>query len=107
MNYREYLKSEDWINKRYQKRLRQNRCAICASTENLDIHHLNYKNLVDVSMDDLRVLCRRCHFLAHDLHKAGKLKFRNTNANSRYTLLKLAVKKELGITKKNMFRINR
>jgi hypothetical protein len=28
-------------------------------------HHLNNRNLY-VEQSDLRVLCRRCHFLAHD-----------------------------------------
>ena len=102
--YQGYLKSEDWLTKKYLKKLRTNRCAICNATENLDIHHLNYRNLVDVQLSDLRVLCRRCHFLAHDLHRAGKIRFKSDNHNSRFALIKNAVKKELGITKSNMFK---
>ena len=103
MDYGEYLKTEDWANKRYFKRLKRNNCGICNAKKNLDVHHLNYKKLYDVEQTDLRVLCRRCHFLAHDLQKAGKLVFKSTNHHSRFALLKIAVKKELKITARNFF----
>lgn len=101
MNYKVYLRSEDWKYKRKKKNPR--RCGICASEKNLDIHHLNYKNLYDVEMSDLRVLCRRCHFLCHDLYKQGKFKFTTNDHNSRWCYIKNAVKKELKITNVNMF----
>lgn len=103
MEYKQYLKSNDWKTKRARKYKKPRRCAICASTENLDVHHLNYRNLFDVLQSDLRVLCRRCHYLAHDLHKQGKIKFKSTDHNSRFILIKIAVKKHLGLTGKNLF----
>lgn len=103
MAYKDYLKSEDWLTKRYLKRLKRNNCAICNSKDKLDVHHLNYRNLVDVLQSDLRVLCRRCHFLAHDLHKQGKIVFTSTNHHSRFTLIKTAVKKHLELQGKNLF----
>lgn len=103
MNYQDYLKSEDWKNKRNKKRSKKLRCSICASTEKIDVHHLNYKNLYDVEQTDLRKLCRRCHYLTHELHKRGKIVFRNKNHHSRFAIIKSAVKKELGISGKNMF----
>ena len=103
MDYDQYLKSEDWLRKKYLKRLKRNNCAICNSKKNLDVHHLNYKNLHNVEQSDLRVLCRRCHFLAHDLQKSGKLTFKSTNHHSRFVLLKMAVKKELKIAARNLF----
>lgn len=104
MEYKQYLLSDDWLTKRYKKKLRAKQCAICNSKDELHVHHLNYKNLVDVELSDLRVLCRRCHFLAHELHKAGKYKFRSTNHHSRFSILKAAVKKELGLSRTNMFK---
>jgi hypothetical protein len=71
MEYREYLKTEDWQAKRERKLSRKKTCGICAAPI-VDIHHLNYKNLFDVEMADLRRMCRRCHFLAHDLQKIAK-----------------------------------
>jgi hypothetical protein len=104
MEYREYLKTEDWQAKRDRKLSRKKLCGICAAPI-VDIHHLNYKNLFDVEMTDLRRMCRRCHFLAHDLHKIGKILFTSTNHHSRWAIIKSAVKKELGLTKVNMFLI--
>lgn len=103
MQYREYLTSDDWLTKRYLKKLRVNNCGICGSTDNLDVHHLNYRNLIDVQMSDLRVLCRRCHFLAHRLHQEGKIRFRSTDHNSRFASIKNTVKRELKIQQQNMF----
>ena len=102
MKYQDYLKTEDWKSKRTEKRAKKRNCGICGSNE-IDIHHLNYKNLFDVRQEDLRRMCRRCHFLAHNLMEAGKIKFRSTNHHSRWCILKAAVKRELGIVGKNMF----
>lgn len=101
--YKQYLKTDDWKVKRGLKRKAQNRCAICAGTKDLDVHHLIYKDLISVEQSDLRVLCRRCHFLAHDLMKVGKIQFRSTNHHSRFTIIKAKVKKELGLVGKNLF----
>lgn len=107
MNYKQYLSGSDWINKRVTKLERKNgekrRCAICSSKTNLDVHHLNYRNLYDVEQSDLRVLCRRCHFLAHNLHKRGAFRFTSENQHSRFERIKAAVKRELGLVNKNMF----
>ena len=104
--YQSYLRSDDWKEKKAKKyrAVKKNRCAICASTEKLDVHHLNYRNLYDVETSDLRVLCRRCHFLTHELFKKGKIKFKNTNHNSRFAFIKNAIKKKLKIHGINMFR---
>lgn len=105
--YKKYLQSLDWKLKRDYKLNHQNktkkRCAICGEFNNLEIHHLNYKDLISVKQNDLRILCSRCHFITHKLFKEGKIEFKNNNHNSRFIIIKNAVKKELGITNKNMF----
>lgn len=101
MQYQEYLKSDHWKDLRNKKT--NTRCAICASPVKLETHHLIYKQLFDVRTSDLRKLCRRCHYLTHQLFKEGKIKFRSANHNSRFTIVKTAVKKELGLTKVNLF----
>lgn len=103
MNYQDYLKSPDWTAKRNNKKRKINRCGICGETKSLDVHHLNYKNLYDVDGTDLRVLCHRCHFVAHRLFKEGKIVFRNNDHNSRFAIIKNEVKKELGLHMKNLF----
>ena len=107
MIYTEYLKTTDWQEKRQNKLSRKSvnrkRCSICASKNNLDVHHLNYKNLVDVEQSDLRILCRICHDIAHKLMKEGKIVFKNNNHHSKFAILKAKVKKELGVGNKNLF----
>lgn len=93
--YRKYLKSNDWKRKRLKKRSRRDRCAICGDTRHLDVHHLNYRNWTDVTMSDLRVLCRRCHELAHDLLRRGVIVYRSENHHHRFVVTKNALHRYL------------
>ena len=106
-NYREYLKGTDWQAKRRTKMERacgtKRRCSICSSRKMIDVHHLNYRGWYDVDQSDLRLLCRRCHTLAHKLMADGTLKFKSDNHHSRFVITKTAVKKRLGLTRRNMF----
>lgn len=96
--YREYLKSPDWQKKRAKKRSKSDRCAVCGDTRQLDVHHLNYRNWTDVVMSDLRVLCRRCHTVAHELMGRGVIKFRPGGSHhSRFAVTKNAVVREIGM----------
>ena len=98
--YQEYLASEDWRSKRREKLYRKGgakkRCSICASEGPLDVHHLNYRGLTDVRQSDLRLLCRRCHRLAHRLHRSGKISFRSDCHMHRFAVIKNAVRRALG-----------
>ncbi len=63
------------------------KCEICGNENNLTIHHKNnkginlehtgHKELVDNSLDNLIVLCRKCHGSIHG--KQGKGILHNTN----------------------------
>ena len=63
-----YLNSAHWFNLRRQKLASVKHCEYpgCNSHKRLDVHHIRYKNLFDVSMDDLMVLCRKHHNAAHE-----------------------------------------
>jgi phage terminase large subunit GpA-like protein len=61
----EYLKSDHWKLLKKSKLNQINCCEICGSNLNLDVHHLNYKNLYDVTEEDLQVLCRFHHEEIH------------------------------------------
>lgn len=65
--YREiYLKSEHWFDLR--KRALQHhgkQCYSCRATKHLQVHHLRYKNIHDVTIEDLQVLCKSCHKIVH------------------------------------------
>jgi hypothetical protein len=62
----EYLKSEHWRSLRASKLRESPVCEKCGTNNHLDVHHVNYNNLYDVRLSDLKTLCRRCH---HELHK--------------------------------------
>lgn len=92
--YAEYLRSDHWKNLRRKKYSTGNaRCSICGSKDSLEVHHLNYKNLYDVTTSDLRILCHDCHFTAHKLFRKGKIKFHGTSHHSRFAIIKNAVKR--------------
>lgn len=100
--YQDYLKSKDWENKKkqaYGKKKKQ--CVICGSKENLNLHHLNYKNLVDINVigidSDLRVFCKRCHSTAHRLIDNGVITFKNDNPRHKFVVTKNRVQLFLGI----------
>jgi len=68
--YKDYLLTDHW------RRLRQKaiyaqgqQCQICSYDYNLQVHHMNYRNLYDCTLDDLLVLCNRCHEKMHDLRE--------------------------------------
>jgi len=99
-NYQKYLESDEWKKKRRGKfAVSKNKCcAICLSVENLQVHHLSYKNNLDeVPNWDLRILCNTCHQATHDLINSGKIKFTKNTHNHRFSITKNAVKKHLGL----------
>lgn len=67
--YQEYLRTPVWKDKR-EKRLivDDNKCYICRSGSELDVHHVNYpERWGDESVfDDLITLCRKCHYRIHE-----------------------------------------
>lgn len=67
MEYQEYLKSDHWQQIRLKALSKAgNRCQLCSSTSNLNVHHNTYKNKGNEDLKDLVVLCRECHTKFHD-----------------------------------------
>jgi len=68
--YREYLRSDDWAEKRGIALSRARyKCVICSERSRLEVHHLKYRSWFDVDpLKDLLVLCKGCHGLAHALN---------------------------------------
>jgi hypothetical protein len=64
-----YLKTDHW--KQLKKEMLQANptCRLCNSPSKLDVHHRHYRSLYNVTLDDLIVLCRRCHADLHDTIK--------------------------------------
>ena len=65
--YSPYIQSYEWEMKRLEALKFYGRaCMACKGEKNLHVHHADYSNLKNEKMEDLRVLCKRCH---KDLHK--------------------------------------
>lgn len=64
-----YLKSDHWKNLRLEKLVSvQGKCHVCKMQGfDFDVHHISYRNLYDVRLDDLAVLCRKCHKHVHEV----------------------------------------
>src|ERR1035437_5576370 len=52
-----YLRSEHWKNLRKEKKKLNPVCEVCGSKKKLDVHHINYRMLYDVLLEDLQTLC--------------------------------------------------
>jgi hypothetical protein len=78
-----YLKSDHWQNLRLEKLASVDACCERCGTRDLsnDVHHLNYRKLYDVQLDDLAVLCRRCHDLVHEALELFREKINSSERN--------------------------
>lgn len=56
-----YLNRAHWKTTRIKKLLSVNQCEICGSQDNLQVHHKTYENIFCEPLEDLEVLCCRCH----------------------------------------------
>lgn len=70
--YNTYLKSEHWKKRRAGALYKANfHCQCCGETENLQVHHLSYKNIWHELDNDLKVVCRSCHMDIHNIKKGA------------------------------------
>lgn len=66
-SYQEFLLSEFWEEKRkWIIECSGSYCQKCQSTKKLNVHHLNYINLGNEGINDVIVLCNKCHQEEHD-----------------------------------------
>lgn len=81
-----YLKSEHWKRLRSAKLYIDPKCQHCKTAKATDVHHVNYREIFDVTLDDLLSLCRPCHSKEHEINgmpKRDREKFRNENAGKK------------------------
>lgn len=61
------LNSDDWKYKKKQIfELKGAKCERCGEIHNLTVHHGNYFSLFHEKLEDLYILCKKCH---EDYHK--------------------------------------
>lgn len=64
--YQKYLHSADWKERRDAFREAYgNKCMFCRKESDLHIHHLNYNNIGDETINDVVCLCKGCHLKVH------------------------------------------
>ena len=64
--YESYIHSASWRKRRQRAlRLGHYRCALCGSTQSLQVHHLTYAHLGNELDSELMVLCTSCHNKVH------------------------------------------
>jgi 5-methylcytosine-specific restriction protein A len=65
-----YLHSDHWRDLRATAlELAKHRCKSCGCGGVLDVDHIRYRSIYNVTQDDLQVLCRRCHKAEHEDRK--------------------------------------
>lgn len=71
--YFQFLHSPEWrLISEERKRLDGNKCSICGSTEELEVHHLEYENdkrYGILRLSKLTTLCHKCHQKEHGFLK--------------------------------------
>ena len=80
MNYRKYIQSPEWKEKRQAKLdacSGKCECEGGCTREATQVHHLHYDSLGNESLDDLQALCPKCHM--------QKSKVRNFYGNIHHT----------------------
>lgn len=61
-----YLESDHWRDLRLRAFFHHGkRCHQCRSPHQLQVHHLRYRSIFDVTVEDLQILCDSCHKLEH------------------------------------------
>jgi 5-methylcytosine-specific restriction endonuclease McrA len=64
--YNQYLKSQEWTNKREDVLKRdQEKCQGCLYSKANHVHHLSYENVGDEPCFELISLCEQCHERVH------------------------------------------
>lgn len=67
LDYYRWINSNAYRKKRNEKLKEVGyKCELCGSAKNLQVHHITYDNLGYEPLDDLLVVCRKCH---EELHK--------------------------------------
>ncbi len=102
MEYKEYLRTDHWQNKRKEKLFQRSFCQICFAIIGLNVHHKKYKDKENnvlffrERIEDLVTLCKSCHKLLHWYFGINIKKLNKKICRIRRLI-------ELGITKKMAF----
>lgn len=67
MDYKAYLQGEHWkLMRRLRREVDNEQCAVCGSSDKLNVHHKTYERIGAERLGDLITLCHQCHGKYHD-----------------------------------------
>ena len=73
-SYSDYLRSAHWLATRARFRASdQPQVCICGADDDLQLHHKTYERIGGEELEDLVLLCERCHALIHELERRGEI----------------------------------
>ena len=76
-DYQTYLKSDAWRYKKREVFLERGRtCEKCMSKKDIQVHHLRYDNIFNEPLEDLQILCSRCHEKEHGIKRKKKKRYK-------------------------------
>jgi len=84
--YKQYLSSWQWEDKKSCILNEINFCQCCGSKNLLEIHHKHYNNIGLERLEDVLVLCRSCHQFFHDFINHNNLDVNDSNNKKIYKL---------------------
>lgn len=66
--YNSHIKSRKWKKLRYERlELDCFKCFACGEDNRLQMHHTNYENFGNETLDDIVTLCESCHIEVHKM----------------------------------------
>lgn len=83
IDYKSYINSQEWIEKRNNHIKRDPICRACWSDKQITVHHISYKNLWKERKWDLMTLCWKCHKELHEWYDID-IKRRNLSSYSKW-----------------------
>lgn len=78
--YQDFLKSDFWKNVKISLRQKEfyNSCNCCGSKEKIQLHHIKYKNFLDISsLKNIFPLCGDCHLKVHNISREQNISFKH------------------------------
>lgn len=67
--YKLYMRSKEWLQLRQERMEQDNfKCTRCGCSDDLRVHHLNYKRIYKERLSDLITLCKKCHSVVHSIN---------------------------------------
>ena len=105
--YKQYLLSKEWKQKRITILKTRNSCECCKSQKVLQVHHLHYRNIFCEDLEkDLVVLCKKCHKMVHKWFDNRNDKYRSLEEVTKDIIQNYWIRKDKPTKRKQKVKTN-